>query len=255
MKRIGFYLLRIYLSFFAWLVLKRCQPLIIGIAGTSNKTFTKEAIEKALISQNISTSSTAHNFNTDIGIPLTILDLPSGYNSYQRWFSIIPKVIVKGLTHSLPRVLILELGISHPGDAAHLTSIIHPDILVICDITQRYRENFGDLKKLSKEYRKLVKKVSKEGLVILNYDTIIVKDLAKYCETETLFFSLQDLGKITANVYFASDIITTQEGIKTEITSPQKSQSFFIPRFGKHHIRSLLITEIIKDSISNFIKL
>lgn len=254
MKRIGFYVLRIYLGFFVWLVLKRCRPLIIGIAGTTNKTFTKQAIEKAFKSLNIPVTSTIHNFNTDIGLPLTILDLPSGYNSYMRWLAIIPKVVIKALTRSLPKVLILELGISHPGDARHLTSMIHLDILIVCDITQRYRENFGDLKNLSKEYCNLVQKVSRKGFVILNYDTIIVKDLAHYCEAEVLFFSLQNQGKSEDTIYFVNDIKSVPEGIKTQLVSPQKTEKFFIPRFGKHHIYSLLITEIVKETIGKLIK-
>ncbi len=254
MKRLGFYLLRIYLGFLAWVVLKRYQPIIIGIAGTTNKTFTKQAIEQALIARNISTSSTAHNFNTDIGIPLTILDLPSGYNSYQQWLAIIPQALVKAVTRSLPEVLVLELGISHPGDAGHLSGIIQPDILVISDITQRYRENFGDVNNLSKEYSKLIEKVSKKGLVILNYDTMIVRDLAKYCQVKVLFFSLEDFGNSREDIYFIKNLLGTATGQKFEIFSSEKNQSLFIPKFGKHHLRSLLVSEIVVDSIEKYIK-
>lgn len=254
MKRLGFYLLRIYLGFLAWVVIKRCQPIIIGIAGTTNKTFTKQAIEQAMIARNISTSSTVHNFNTDIGIPLTILDLPSGYNSYQRWLTIIPQAIVKAVRRSLPKVLVLELGISHPGDAEHLSDIIQPDILVITDITQRYRENFGDVNNLSKEYRKLIEKVSKKGLVVLNYDTMIVKDLEKYCQAKVLFFSVEDVGNSREDIYFIKNLQGTESGQKFEIVSPEKNLSIFIPRFGKHHLRSALVSQIVVDSIEKFIK-
>jgi len=254
MKRLGFYLLRIYLGFLAWVVIKRCQPIVIGIAGTTNKTFTKQAIEQALIARNISTSSTTHNFNTDIGIPLTILDLPSGYNSYQRWLGIIPQALVKAVARSLPPVLILELGISHPGDAEHLSHIIQPDMLVITDITQRYRENFGDINNLSKEYRKLVEKVSKKGLVILNYDTMIVKDLAKYCQAKFLFFSLQDFENSREDIYFVKKWQESVTGQNFEIFSPQKNQPVCISRYGKHHVRSLLASKIVMDSIEKYIK-
>jgi UDP-N-acetylmuramyl pentapeptide synthase len=255
MKRFGFHILRIYLGFCAWIVLKRFKPLIIGIAGTTNKTFTKEALIVMLDAEGIASASSAHSFNTDIGIALSILDLPSGHNSYSKWFSIIPQVLIKVWTRVLPPVLILELGISHPGDTKHITHLVKPNVLIITDITQRYRENFNDTKTLSKEYAFLLKKLPRTGLAIINYDTMLVRDLAQFSKAPVFYFSLTDQEQITHNTFSASNIQTNINGIQAMIHTPQQNQIITISRFGRHHVASYLVSEIIKDSMPRLFNL
>lgn len=254
MNRLGFYILRMYLSSLAWLVLQRYRPLIIAIAGTTNKTFTKEAIEKALTSQGFTCASTPHTFNTAIGVSLSILGLQSGYNSYKRWLLIIPKALGKAWSRVLPKILILELGISHPKDVKYFTHILKPKILVITDITQRYRENFTDLQTLSREYSQLIKKVSENGLTIINYDTILVKDLALVSRSPVFFFSLEAIQTSQQNIYSVNSVVTTSEGIKTQIKVGDTTKEIFIPRFGKHYVSSYLIAEIVKDNLQQVLK-
>ena len=85
MKRFAKIILQYYLYLFAKLALWRCQPFVIAVAGTTNKTFTKQAIESFLRARGEPLA--VPSFNTEIGLPLAILGLKSGYNSYQRWLA------------------------------------------------------------------------------------------------------------------------------------------------------------------------
>jgi len=84
------YILKIYLKFWAKLLILIHQPKIIVVAGSINKPFFKDAISQEISELGISVRQNPKNFNTEIGMPLAVLNLNSGYNSYRDW---IPEII------------------------------------------------------------------------------------------------------------------------------------------------------------------
>lgn len=249
MKNLGHIVLRWYLGVAAKLVIRRCRPKIIAIAGTVNKTFVKQAIEVVLEAQGKKCSSTTHTYNTDIGLPLSILGLSSGYNSYRRWLVLLPHIFLKIFTQHLPKTLILELGISHPGDAKKLLRIIKPDVVIITDITQRYRENFTDLSTIAQEYGNVLKALPKNGYCILNYDTIIVRSLESFSESPHYYFSLEKVSKPEKNMWYVTDLWTREEGIEAMVVNPYASRLVSLSRFGRHHVSAFLIADVIHHTL------
>src|SRR5699024_6916176 len=53
---------------------KKVQPTVIGITGSNGKTTTKDLL-LAVLQQKYVTHATKGNFNNEIGLPLTILDM------------------------------------------------------------------------------------------------------------------------------------------------------------------------------------
>jgi len=78
-------LLKYYLKYITKLVLAIHQPLIIGLTGSTNVIFTRDEIKRQLAQTGLAARSNPKNFNTEIGLPLAILNLPSGYNSYRHY--------------------------------------------------------------------------------------------------------------------------------------------------------------------------
>ena len=64
----------------AKLLLKRHKPKIIAITGSVGKTSTKDAIYMAIKGQ-VSARKSEKSFNSEIGIPLTVLGLPNAWNN------------------------------------------------------------------------------------------------------------------------------------------------------------------------------
>jgi UDP-N-acetylmuramoyl-tripeptide--D-alanyl-D-alanine ligase len=62
------------LTFEAKWLLKRAQPKIIAITGSVGKTSTKDAIY-AVIKNKVHARKSEKSFNSDIGVPLTVLGL------------------------------------------------------------------------------------------------------------------------------------------------------------------------------------
>ena len=246
MKKLLRHLLAWYLASLARLLLLRERPTIIAVAGTVNKSFAVQAIAAELRGRGIAVETTPQHFNTDIGLPLAILGLPSGYDSYEASLSITPRAM-KALKRPLPAVLVLEMGIDRPGDMRALLRIVEPHIAVITDITQRYRENFGGLDKLAHEYGMLLEALPRSGLAVLNYDTMLVRDLAKASKAPLRYVSL---GSVEGKDILRAAFTQMMDGIAGTVHIDGQSEEFALPRFGRHHALSLLIARAVSAHAS-----
>lgn len=245
MKIIFKNLLQYYLKYITKLVLLIHRPTVIAIAGSTNKTFVKEEITKVLKGQGIDVRANPKSFNTEIGLPLAILYLPSGYNSYLKWLPIIKQVFCCLWQGKFPRYLVLELGVSNPGDMKYLLSIIKPQIAIITDITQRYLESFSDMDELVGEYEYLASQVPKTGLLILNYDNQRIKAMKKIAYSPTVSFGLSDSAG-----WQVMAVTKNQLGQNIKVKHQNHIHQFQINKFGQHHIYALLIGLIIKNYVA-----
>lgn len=244
MKKILKTLLQFYLKFLAKIILLIHKPVVIAIGGSLNKTFTKNEIENELKNLNFLVRSTVNNFNTEIGLPLSILNLPSGYHSYKQWLSIIFKAWQSIFRLNYPDILILELGTSDPGDMKYLTTIIKPNISIIMDITKRYLESFQDVSNLINEFKILIDRTDKKGLVVLNYDDDNVISLSKISLIKIESFGLKDGAD-----WQASQIENSNFGQKFKIKHNNEYELVQTNYFGLHHIYSILAAKIIKSYV------
>ena len=99
---------------------------VMGITGSNGKTSTKELL-KHMLSAQFNIHATEGNFNTSIGLPLTLLRL------------------TKENTISL-----LEMGANQPGDIAQLCEIAQPTHGVITNIAPAHLEGFGTIEAVAK---------------------------------------------------------------------------------------------------------
>ena len=246
-------ILKYYLKFLTKIILAIHSPLVIAIAGSTNKTFVKDEIKQSLAKRNFNVRSNPKSFNTEIGLPLAILNLPSGYNSYNLWVKIIFRSFLAIFSKNFPKILVLELGISDPGDMKFLLTIIQPKIVIITDITQRYREAFNDMDELIGEYEYLLNRTSSGGLILLNKDNTARKNLKYKSKAELIFFGINTKIKEVGECWQADEIIKTPNGQKFNLIKPTSQKTRTINRFGHHHIYSNLISEIINHKIDKFI--
>ena len=244
MKLILKTILKYYLKYVTKLVLFLHKPVIIAISGSTNKSFARDEIKKILKANNLSVRANPKNFNTEIGLPLAILNLPSGYNSYQNWIPVIKKSFFRIFEKNFPSYLILELGVSKKGDMEYLLSIINPKIAVITEITQRYLESFSGMDDLVDEYKLLIEKTDENGLVILNFDNVRTKGLAEYSKAKVCFFGTSDGAQ-----WQVKDIRRGNEGEIFKLFHDNKSKHLEIYRFGMHNILANIIGKIIDENL------
>ncbi len=131
--------------------LKEAGLKVIGITGSNGKTTTKELLFQLLSSLKVGRVYTnAGNFNNQIGLPKTILDMPND-----------------------TQYLISEMGTNYFGEIEILASIAQPDYGIITSIGEAHLENFKDKEGVLKEKSCLldwIKKESASGFLITDFD-------------------------------------------------------------------------------------
>jgi len=162
----------------ARLLIRRHKPIIIAITGSVGKTSTKDAIYCA-IKDNLRARKSQKSFNSEIGVPLTILGLPTGWDSPTRWiWNLFDGAFTVLFTRSYPKVLVLETGVDTPGDMSKLVSWLKPHIVVLTRLPDVpvHVEQFSSPAAVIEEKMKLVHGMQADGTLIYNHDDEIIKE-------------------------------------------------------------------------------
>src|SRR3989344_3856775 len=154
-------------------VIRRYEPIIIGITGSVGKTSTRDAIA-VVARKRYSVRTAEKNYNTEMGLPLTILGMEHYGRNIFLWAIHLAAAFFR-ITfdrESYPEALVLEYGIDRPGDMDVLISIVRPHIAVFTSIGDIpvHVEYFRDPEALVAEKTKLAAATPADGYVILNYD-------------------------------------------------------------------------------------
>jgi len=136
MKKIVFWIIQLE----AKIVLRKYKPRIIAITGSVGKTSAKNAIYDAINSFYYAGKS-QKSYNTEIGIPLTILGKSVGYGNFWRSLATWLKNIMEGilliiLPNVYPKWLVVEAGIDQPGDMDLINKWLNSDIVVFTRFAQ-----------------------------------------------------------------------------------------------------------------------
>ena len=153
-------------------VLKKYKPKIIAITGSVGKTSTKDAIYTVLATQ-LHVRKSEKSFNNDIGIPLTILGLPSGWRDIYIWIQNVCKGFgLLLLRTDYPEWLVLEVGARTPGGIPDTVTWLKPDIVVITKIgtVPVHIEFFPTLQDLVLEKKALSDALKPDGILLVNAD-------------------------------------------------------------------------------------
>lgn len=152
-------------------VLIRHRPQIIAVTGSVGKTTTKDAIFSAL-SGSLHVRKSAKSFNSELGVPLTILGLETGWNDPWKWLGNMAHGFLAIFASSYPKWLVLEVGADRPGDIHKIARWLRPDISIITGVPDIpvHVEYFNSPGEVLKEKRALADYLKPGGTLILNGD-------------------------------------------------------------------------------------
>ena len=168
----------------AILIIRKYKPKIIAVTGSVGKTSTKDAIF-AVMSSSFFVRKSEKSFNSDIGIPLTILGCQNAWFDPIKWC----RNIFRGFelilfTNKYPEWLILEVGADRPGDIKNVTRWLKPNVVVLTSFAKVpvHVEFFRDRDAVIREKKYLVDALKHDGILIVNgddEDSVKIKESAK----------------------------------------------------------------------------
>jgi UDP-N-acetylmuramyl pentapeptide synthase len=119
------------LVFFARAVIHRYKPRILMVSGSVGKTSTKDAVA-AVLHPHFFIRKSEKSFNSEFGVPFTILGVENPWNNPLSWLKVIKSAIaLLILPNHYPNLLVLEVGADRPGDLARILRIATPDVVVV----------------------------------------------------------------------------------------------------------------------------
>jgi UDP-N-acetylmuramoyl-tripeptide--D-alanyl-D-alanine ligase len=116
---------------------------VIGVTGSTGKTSTKDLLA-AMVATGRRVTATAQNLNTEIGLPLTVLEAP-------------PET----------EVLVLEMAMRGAGQIAELADIAEPDVGLITNIGPVHLEQLGTLEAIAAEKAALIAGLRPGGTAVV----------------------------------------------------------------------------------------
>lgn len=185
---------------------------VVGITGSVGKTSTKEMIASVL-EQKYKVLKTAGNFNNEVGLPLTILNIREEHE-----------------------IAVVEMGISDFGEMHRLSAIARPDICVITNIGQCHLENLKSREGILKAKSEIFDFLQSDGAICLNGDDDLLSTVKEIKGIQPLFFGLDQ-----KNAIYATDIVSRGlEGTSCRLHRQGEIIETLIPIPGGHMVLNAL---------------
>jgi len=117
---------------------------VVGVTGSVGKTSVKDICAGLLPG---SVHASPENFNTEIGLPLTVLDAPAGTD-----------------------LLVLEMAMRGPGQIAELAAIAEPDVAVITNVGPVHIELLGSVEAIAAVKAEILADLPQGGAAVVPVD-------------------------------------------------------------------------------------
>jgi UDP-N-acetylmuramoyl-tripeptide--D-alanyl-D-alanine ligase len=180
---------------------------VIGITGSTGKTSTKDILLAVLAPHRRTVASRA-NYNTEIGLPLEILEAPAG-----------------------TEVLVLEMAMRGAGQIAELAAIAEPDVGVIVSVGPVHLELLGSVEAIAAAKAELIAGLPPGGTAIVPAGEAL---LAPHLRSDLKTVTFGPGGDVT---------LGRADGEHVEIEAAGQNVELDVP-FAQPHMRNNLLAAV-----------
>ncbi len=188
---------------------------VIGITGSNGKTTTKDLLA-AILSEGFPVIKTEANFNNEIGLPLTLLNITKDTG-----------------------MAVVEMGMRGLGQIRQLTEIARPTMGIVTNVGLTHLELLGTQENIAKAKAELVESLPEDGIAVLNGDESLVRNMGSLTRARTIYYGI-DGPKLD---YRAGAIKLIENGSLFKLTSKKDSKGDFEIRItipGRHNVLNSL---------------
>ena len=186
----------------------KLKTKFIGITGSNGKTSTKD-ITAAILSHKFKMGKTMGNFNTEIGVPYTLLSLDEDCE-----------------------VAVIEMGMERKGEIDFLTNLVQPDICIITSVGLVHIDNFPSIEDIARSKLEIVSGIKDGGLFIYFGDDKLIEETVQGTEIKDSIRK-QTFGLNKNNTIWLKQFNENLDGITIQV-SYESFNELHIDILGKH---------------------
>lgn len=196
---------------------------VIAITGSVGKTSTKDIVAN-VIAQKYKTLKTQGNYNNQIGLPLTILQLKQ------------------------EEALVVEMGMNHFGEIRYLTKIAKPNVVAITNIGTAHIGILGSRQNILKAKLEILEGMQEGGTVVINKDNDLLQE---WYEKNKDKYTIVTYGIKQPSDYMATQIIS-KEDKSTYLLKTKNivNEEIMVPVGGDHFVQNSLCAIAIGEVFS-----
>jgi UDP-N-acetylmuramoyl-tripeptide--D-alanyl-D-alanine ligase len=185
---------------------------VVGITGSVGKTTCKE-LTAAVLARAFAVLKSEGNLNTEIGLPLTLLQLRP---DHQR--------------------AVLEMGMYGPGEIRLLCQIAQPQMGVVTNVGPIHMERLGSLKAIAAAKAELVESLPPDGTAFLNGDDPLVVAMAQRTAARVISFGTSEGCDVQGAVLASAGL----RGVTFRLTYGHESVDVATALPGRHNLHNAL---------------
>lgn len=190
--------------------LDKINPRVIAVTGSNGKTTTKDMIA-AILSSTFNVTKTQDNFNNEIGLPYTILQMESN-----------------------TEFLVAEMGMDRRGQLDFLSKLAQPDVAVITMIGEAHIEFFGTRDKIADAKMEITHGLKADGFFVYDGDEPLLRARAQQVDVVKSTF-----GREAVDDIFATDSKDGQYQTDFHVNLWPEID-FAIPMMGDYNVNNAL---------------
>ncbi|MBP4046889.1 UDP-N-acetylmuramoyl-tripeptide--D-alanyl-D-alanine ligase [Chromobacterium violaceum] len=194
---------------------RETQPAIrIGVTGSNGKTTVKEMLAAILRAHAGADAvlATAGNFNNDIGLPLTLLQLKPQH-----------------------RYAVIEMGMNHHGELSYLTGLTRPQVALVNNAMRAHFGHFGSTEDVARAKAEIFEGLIDGGVAVVNADDAnlpLFRAAAGSHRQLSFGLGLADVS--------ARDLALSALNSRFTLVSPAGQLAVSLPAPGEHNVRNAL---------------
>lgn len=180
---------------------------VIAVTGSAGKTTTKD-LTAAVLAKRYCTLKTMGNYNNEIGLPLTLLNLNRHHQA-----------------------AVVEMGMRGPDQIRSLAAIAKPSVGIVTNVEPVHVELLGSIEAIAKAKQELVESLPPEGTAVLNWDNPWVRNMAKVARCRVLTYGVSD----EADLRILSIESLGDRGVTVTFAWNLREYKALVPIPGKHN--------------------
>lgn len=192
---------------------------VVGITGSAGKTTAKDLTAHVLARANRRVLKTQKNFNNELGLALSILQMES-----------------KGARPEEFEVAVLEMGQSLFGEVRRLCEIAPPDVSVVLMIAPVHLEFFESVEQIAAGKAQLVEGLKPGGIAVLNADDARVAAMRAKHTGRSLTFGIDNPADVSAAGIEVARFGLTRFCLRTPLGEARAE----LPLPGRHNLMNAL---------------